>query len=245
MKNIVQSSDGSFTMFSEEFGEHYHSLNDGALSESLYKHIIPALSLVKKDKLQILDINFGLGFNTFTTLYSLLNSGKEVEIHSPEIDVELVKSLSKFPYPNIFNPLEEIILSIAETGKYESEKFRVYVHFGDARDFLKNYSGVKFDIVYQDAFSPQKSPSLWTVEYFSLIRDVVTCQALLTTYSTSTPVRLALYENGFRIYSYQHDKVREGTIASIVKIEGLQEVDMERKIKVSSKNKALQDSDYL
>jgi len=39
---IVQSEDGSFTAYSKKFDEHYHSLKDGAYTEALYKHVIPA-----------------------------------------------------------------------------------------------------------------------------------------------------------------------------------------------------------
>ena len=66
---MVQSEDGSFTAYSKEFDEHYHSTKDGALQESLQKHVIPALYHVKdKEQISILDICFGLGFNTLATL---------------------------------------------------------------------------------------------------------------------------------------------------------------------------------
>jgi tRNA U34 5-methylaminomethyl-2-thiouridine-forming methyltransferase MnmC len=239
------SGDGSFTLFSEEFNEHYHSTNDGALSESLYKHIIPALEIVSKKKLNILDINFGLGFNTFTTLYTLLKSQREVTIHSPEIDRSLVEGLKDFPYPELFKPIKHIIDEVVKSGKYESDRFKVYVHFGDAREFLTNYRGEKFDIVYQDAFSPKQNPTLWTKEYFKLIRDVAKCDSILTTYSTSTPVRLSLYENGFHIYTYQHSRVRSGTVASPQKLDGFIPVDMELKRVRSSNGKPLLDSDLV
>lgn len=238
----IESSDGSYTLYSENFGEFYHSTKDGALSEALYKHIIPALSIMEKDKINILDINFGLGFNSFTTIYTLLNSKKEVTIHSPEIDGDLVKSLKDFPYPKIFEPIKDIILEVAENGFYESDRFKIYVHIGDAREFLKSWSGDKFNIVYQDAFSPAVTPKLWSVEYFKLIRNVVSCDVVLTTYSSSTPVRLSMYENGFKIFTYKHEKVREGTIASLQKIDGLIEVDMERKKVLSSKGEPIRDN---
>jgi tRNA U34 5-methylaminomethyl-2-thiouridine-forming methyltransferase MnmC len=67
---MVQSEDGSYTAYSNEFKEHYHSTRDGALHESLYKHVIPALEHHKeRAELTILDICFGLGFNTLATLY--------------------------------------------------------------------------------------------------------------------------------------------------------------------------------
>ena len=237
----IESSDGSFTLYSEKFDEFYHSTKDGALSEALYKHVIPALSIQKKRDLNILDINFGLGFNSLTTIYSLLSSYRKLTIHSPEIDEKLIKSLKNFPYPKIFEPIKEIIIAISENGFYESERFNIYVHIGDAREFLANWDGDKFDIVYQDPFSPVVTPNLWSVEYFKLIRDVVSCEVILTTYSSSTPVRLSLHENKFKIYTYKHEKVREGTIASLQNLKGLTQIDMERKRVLSSKGEPIRD----
>ncbi len=237
----IESKDGSFTLYSEEFSEHYHSVKDGALSESLYKHVIPALSINNKSKLIIFDSNFGLGFNTLTTIYSLFNSDRKVEIYSTEIDKELISKLKNFPYPKIFNELKDIIEKISNGENYDNGKFKVNLYIGDTREFLEKLENIKFDIVYQDAFSPNKSPRLWSVEYFALIKKSMSCDGILTTYSTSTPVRLALHENGFKIYSYKHEKVREGTIASIREIPSLIEMNMEQKRSVSSKGESIKD----
>ena len=47
MIDIVKSDDGSCTAFSSEYNEHYHSTKDGALNETLYKHVIPAMMHVR------------------------------------------------------------------------------------------------------------------------------------------------------------------------------------------------------
>ncbi len=47
MPNLL-TKDGTNTLFSKEFNESYHSVNDGALKESLEKHIIPAFNSLKK-----------------------------------------------------------------------------------------------------------------------------------------------------------------------------------------------------
>ena len=241
----IKTSDGSFTLYSKEFNEYYHSTRDGAFNESLHKHVIPALSLTHKESLNILDINFGLGFNSLTTVYKLLNSSKKIKIYSPEIDKKLVKSINKFPYPTIFKPLNHIINSIADNGFYQSENIEIYIFFGDTRDFLESWQGEKFDIIYQDPFSPKKSPLLWSVEYFKLIKHVSNPNVILTTYSTATPVRLSLFENGFYVYDYQNEQVRSGTIASLSQIESLNEIDMVKKREISSKKEPIRDINYI
>ena len=69
-KKLVLCEDGTHTLYSVEFDEPYHSTKDGALHESLQKYVIPTLRIKKnRQKLVILDICFGLGYNTFATLY--------------------------------------------------------------------------------------------------------------------------------------------------------------------------------
>ena len=118
---------------------------------------------VGRRRVSILDICFGLGYNTLATLYHLDKERLpyEVAIFSPEFDEALVRSLVNFPYPEALAPYRDVIASIAETGRWESGGRRVEVVFGDAREFLRT-TGEIFDIVYQDAFSPKKNPLLWT-----------------------------------------------------------------------------------
>ena len=46
-KEVVLCEDGTNTLFSKEFNEPYHSTRDGALHESLEKHVKPSLALKK------------------------------------------------------------------------------------------------------------------------------------------------------------------------------------------------------
>ena len=160
-KSKKVSADGSLTLYSEEFGECYHSLRDGALRESLKKHVEVAFSLqTKRDTLRILDICFGLGYNTLATLYFLKehNLKRQIEIISPEFDKDLVKSLKEFSYPREFEEFEEIIWALSQKGYFESEDLKIKILFEDARVALKSLDQ-RFDIIYQDPFSPKKIPS--------------------------------------------------------------------------------------
>jgi tRNA U34 5-methylaminomethyl-2-thiouridine-forming methyltransferase MnmC len=244
-KKVVPTNDNTFTLYSAEFDECYHSANDGALNESLNKHVIPAFSLIgNKDNITILDICFGLGYNTFATIYYLRknNIKTKIEIISPELDIELVRSLKDFAYPKEFEGLSEIIKEISENQFYEDEQFKIKVLIDDARETLKNVD-IKFDIIYQDAFSPKKNPLLWTKEYFENIRDISSDDAVLTTYSTATPVRMALWENGFKLYEPESNNVRSGTIASLKDL-NLSPIDMELKLSRNPQAKSLIDSDF-
>ncbi len=226
------SADGSFTAYNQSYGEHYHSTKDGALQESLYKHVLPAMRHVaqRSGEIRILDICFGLGFNTLSTLMVARTHGMTQKLHiiSPELDEVLVRSLGDFPYPEAFAPYQEVIRSIARNGHYEDDHVRIEVVFGDARAFLLTCNE-SFDIVYQDAFSPAANPALWSVEYFAQIARLLAPDGLLTTYSTALRTRLALYENGFHIYLNTGDGYRDATLASRCRLP-FPEVDMRHKI---------------
>ena len=242
---MVASDDGSFTAYSDEYGEHYHSTSDGALNESLNKHVIPAFSTQRhRSSLTILDICFGLGFNTLATLHYLEASNLTipVTICSPELDAALIASLPEFRYPEIFKPYAGIIDALVRTGKYQAGQLSIELYIGDAREYLRQV-GKAFDIVYQDAFSPRVNPLLWTREYFADLAGLLAPEGVITTYSTALRTRLALYENGFNVYLIEGEGFRSGTIASRRQLPGFKPVDMPHKIACNPDVRPLSDDD--
>ncbi|SFV67449.1 SAM-dependent methyltransferase [hydrothermal vent metagenome] len=246
-KRVILCEDGTNTLFSEEFSEPYHSTKDGALHESLEKHVKPALAIKKEfNSVTILDLCFGLGYNTFTTLYYIKKNRLNIKIHilSPEFDKELIESLKDFAYPKEFDELKEIIYQVSQNFYYEDEQFKIDVLLGDARESIPKIKD-KIDIVYQDAFSPRRNPLLWTKEFFADIVSISKKDVILTTYSTASATRLGLYENGFIIYIHYGDKTRYSTIASIEKLNHFEYIDMELKKVRNPTAKSFRDIDFI
>jgi tRNA U34 5-methylaminomethyl-2-thiouridine-forming methyltransferase MnmC len=245
-KRLVECSDGTLTLYSKEFDEPYHSTKDGALNESLQKHIIPAFKYQKDiSHLTILDICYGLGYNTLSTLYYIqkYNLPTKVHIISPEFDKELVESLKDFDYPDEFSNLYHIIDTISKEFYYEDDNIKIEVLIGDARDSLPRVQ-TKFDIIYQDAFSPKVNPLLWTKEYFATIKSLSKPNTILTTYSTASATRMGLYENGFELHYYQTPQTRRSLIASLYRIDELEWIDMELKKQRNPEAKSLKDDEF-
>jgi tRNA U34 5-methylaminomethyl-2-thiouridine-forming methyltransferase MnmC len=239
----VQSEDGSYTAYSNEYEEHYHSTKDGALNESLKKHIEPAFALHReKDHLRLIDICFGLGFNTLLSLYyrDRYFPNMTLEIYSPELDGELVASLVDFPYPEIFKPYQKVIKALALDGLYKDERTRITVEITDARVSMRELEGI-WDVCYQDAFSPASNPVLWTREYFADVARLIGNEGIVTTYSMALATRLALYENGLNIYLNQGEGYRSATVASVRELENLEKIDMEHKIACNPDATSLRD----
>ncbi len=245
-KEIVLCEDGTNTLYSKEFDEPYHSTKDGALHESLEKYVKPSFALKKeKRQLTILDICFGLGYNTFATLFYIKKQKLSTKIHilSPEFDEGLVRSLDTFDYPPEFEDIKHIIKAISQDLYYEDEQFKIEILLGDARKSIPQIKE-KIDIVYQDAFSPAHNPLLWTTEYFKNVRAICKEDALLTTYSTAAAIRLGLYENDFLIFVHRAEMMRYSTVASLKMLEDLEYIDMELKKIRNREARSMKDRDY-
>ena len=247
IKRDLLTEDGSHTLYSSEFNEAYHSERDGALRESLVKHVGSAFRFVgDRAELNILDICFGLGYNTLATLYYVRQNKLPVKLHivSPELDRGLVESLSSFDYPDEFLVLKPIIQELSRNFHYEDAQFRIEILIGDARKRLPEITE-RFDIVYQDAFSPKHNPLLWTREYFAEIRRLMKEDGILTTYSIAAAVRMGLHENGFHLYRLSGDQLRDWMVASPRPLKGIEPIDMLLKQQRNPDAKSLRDASFI
>lgn len=71
-KEVLLCEDGTNTLFSKEFNEPYHSTKDGALHESLEKHVKPSFLRKKESRTDYFRYLFwsGLQYVYYTSLYS-------------------------------------------------------------------------------------------------------------------------------------------------------------------------------
>ena len=249
----VLTQDKSFTQFSNEFQEAYHCISDGALKETLHKHIIPAFSFAKdKSELKILDICFGLGFNTlcFIAYAKAHNFCGNLEIHSPEKNITLLSSLTAHPYPSLLD--SKILLSLIQKHYYCENNLSITLHIGDAREILPTLK-TKLDIVFQDAFSPKKNPTLWSYEYFKMLFSLTNEDCLLTTYSQNSSMLYTAFLCGFKSFLVRQKEVRDSIILlkspiyppSLLEssnILSITPIDMAHKIATNKNLKALYDS---
>ena len=244
INTIVATKDGSNTLFSKLYNQHYHNPDDGAINEALSKHIIPAFTFHKdKKELTILDICFGIGYNTFSTIYYVLQNNLDIKlnIYSPELDGKLVNSLDSFDFPKEFENIKHIIKSVAQTGQYKDDKINIEIYIGDARMHIKGLNLDSFDIVYQDAFSSDVNFELWTKEYFDDIYKLCKDDCVMSSYAIATPIRLSMNEASFYIYEHRPVK-RKITLAFKQKQETIGKlVDMDLKKQRNKEAVALYD----
>ena len=183
---LIKTNDQSYTFFNEEYEETYHSTS-GALEEAKKKYVEP-LNIEEGDI--ILDICFGLGYNTFAAMLSK----KNLKVLALENDERILEALQEIEFDNQFL----IIKALAKNKKYHSKDYNLKLVVGDARDTIKELNP-EFNKVFLDPFSPKKNPELWTTEFFKDIFKVMLPGGKLATYSCAGQVRRNLKEAGFEV----------------------------------------------
>jgi len=200
----VLTKDGSYSLRSLFFQENFHSLF-GALEETKWKFTSTSnLQRFKGKSLNVLDICFGLGYNSASLLDELIKQKSYLNLYALEIDKKpLEYSLRNESFLKLWDPkVKTIFESIYRKDYFEDQFFKCNVLWGDAREKIKIIpSSIKFDLIYLDGFSPQKCPQVWTTEFLSKVKENLNSQGYLITYSSSAAVRKTLRNLGLEIFT--------------------------------------------
>jgi tRNA U34 5-methylaminomethyl-2-thiouridine-forming methyltransferase MnmC len=169
MLELIQTADGSNTIYNSIIGEHYHSRN-GALQES--KHVFVNaglhhfLSQTGATEVSILEVGFGTGLNFLlsadvctTQKIGLNYTGIEAYPLSHEMISQTGYQgyLSKDVWQQFISNYELLLLNPIALNPFC--KLQI------ANCQLLNYrSAQQFDIIYFDAFASARQPEMWNEE---------------------------------------------------------------------------------
>ena len=200
----VLTKDGSYSLRSVFFKENFHSIL-GAFEETKIKFTDPSnLERFKGKSLNVLDICFGLGYNSASLLNELIKQKSNLNLYALEIDKKpLEYSLSNKSFLKLWAPkVKKIFESLYRNDYFEDKFFKCRILWGDAREKINTIpSDDKFDLIYLDGFSPQKCPQVWTIEFLSKVVEKLNPQGYLITYSSSAAVRKTLRNLGLEIFT--------------------------------------------
>jgi hypothetical protein len=216
------TKDGSLSLYSLCYEEGFHD-KDGALRESTAKYLLPAQleQFSNAEKIVILDVCMGLGYNTGSILQKLIQSNIKIEWHGLEIDQRpLQLALNEKTFQSIWSPnVLHFFNCLNKSGKWSEGFNEGTIHWGDARQKIYEIKdSLSFDLILLDPFSPQKCPELWSEEFISLLTKRLSFEGRLITYSTAASIRASFIRAGLKIYSIvpsidDQNKWSAGTVA--------------------------------
>lgn len=210
---ITTTRDGSHTLYSQQFDQHYHNPN-GAVAES--KHVFFKQSgllnaLTNRDSITILEIGFGTGLNLLLLMdyCRKLKSNATIHYYAIEgfpIDIKTVHNLNfdqHLSTPEFANHLSTIFGGLTDGMNYFqlSDSITLHLFKGLFKDF--SAENLQADFIFQDAFSPDVNPELWTGNFFKRIANLSTTNVILSTYCAASKVQGALAWAGWKVAKTQ------------------------------------------
>jgi tRNA 5-methylaminomethyl-2-thiouridine biosynthesis bifunctional protein len=163
----------------------------------------------------VLDVGLGLGLNAIATL-SAWHAAKDpgrLTINSLEINPDLVIALASGVAPWQANWPEYKInfclglhpdgaghycAQITHPNNKASATWQVTIGNAAVAAVPPSPEAVGYSHIWQDPFSPEKNPPLWSPAWFGRMRDCAAPGCVLMTYSVAGPVRRALAAGGWR-----------------------------------------------
>ena len=223
-----RTKDGSLSLYSLSYEEGFHDSN-GALKESINKYLLPSQlnQFPNTEKIVVLDVCMGLGYNSGCILEKLFQRNHKIEWHGLEIDQRPLNiGLNEKEFQELWSPkILNFFNCLKESEKWEEGFNEGTIHWGDARQKLYEIkNSLRFDLILLDPFSPQKCPELWSEQFISLLSTRLSLNGRLITYSSAASVRASFKKFGLKIYSIipsadEPIKWSSGTVATKKKLD--------------------------
>ena len=159
MIEIIKTEDGSDTLYVRELDEHYHSVH-GAITESEFIFIKAGFDHCNADPLRIFEAGFGTGLNALLTAIRNLPDRRVVHYTSIEKFPLSEKIIDSLNYKDIVSPEGKLIFERIHSCEWNShEKICDNFWLNKVRGDLASVSlKGSFDLIYFDAFGPDKQP---------------------------------------------------------------------------------------
>ncbi|MGC9375464.1 MAG: tRNA (5-methylaminomethyl-2-thiouridine)(34)-methyltransferase MnmD [Bacteroidales bacterium] len=197
---IIHTKDGSSTLYSPMFNEHYHSVF-GAINESKHVFIDAGLNFLNLPSIKIFEIGFGTGLNALLTYLESVKKEVTVDYSAIELYPVTQEVIQQMNYTQLLS--EESKKTFDQFHKVSwNKKIEISNHFhltkikADFNDYLFTE---KYNLFFFDAFAPEKQPALWSYQNFAKIFKAMDNQGVLTTYSSKGLVKQNLRNAGFQL----------------------------------------------
>lgn len=198
--NIEPTADGSATLYRPDIDEHYHSVK-GALAESNYVYIELGWRHTGNNlkPIRVFEVGFGTGLNAALTAYKARKGETETEYFAIEL-YPLSSDVTDALLPMQEPEYKEDFIAVNKAEWDTPDKINPYFSLHKIKgDLLTMEVPQNLNVVYFDAFAPEKQPEMWEESVFSKIFNAMSEGGVLTTYCAKGAIRRLLQNIGFTV----------------------------------------------
>lgn len=201
------TGDNSHTLLVKELNETYHSTK-GAINEALHVFILKGLTdylaINNCNEIEVFEVGFGTGLNAHLTQLFATENNVKINYSSVEaypLSIELIQQLN---YTELINSKKQDFLKLHEV---EWNKLITINDFFCLKKLHKELFGIEekeqFDVIFFDAFAPEKQPEMWTKDVFEQMLKFLKPGGFLVTYCAKGIVKRTIKEVGFNLETLQ------------------------------------------
>jgi tRNA U34 5-methylaminomethyl-2-thiouridine-forming methyltransferase MnmC len=207
---IVETADGSNTIYNAEVGENYHSKH-GALQES--RHVFlnsglqyfldgkPAAVTNSQGTLSILEVGFGTGLNFLLT--ADLCIGRKINLDYTGIEAYPLnrEMISRTAYDQYISAeLWQTFIAVYEPSLQEQTDLLSWCKLQIANSKLLDFDSKKlYDIIYFDAFASANQPEMWNEAAISHTLQFLKPGGVFVTYAITGNLKRSLKALGCKV----------------------------------------------
>lgn len=201
---VVETADGSYTLFHPTIKENYHSKN-GALQESNHVFLNSGLRYYLADKelneVSVLEVGFGTGLNFLLTQDYC--TAKEISLNYVGLEAfpltfELIEQANyeKLVSPDTWASFKSNYPEALKKSVALNNYCRLHIAHTDAKDYQ---SALQFDVIYFDAFASSNQPEMWSKEFITHIISFLKPGGVFVTYAITGDLKRIMKSLGMAI----------------------------------------------
>jgi tRNA U34 5-methylaminomethyl-2-thiouridine-forming methyltransferase MnmC len=200
-RSTLRTADGSLTLHIAEWDEPYHSRH-GAVQESTHVFIKAGLERVDKPTIDVLEVGLGTGLNLLLTWVRCLEGKCAVNYTALEpypvvkAHLEALGHAEELAWPGLHEPFLEVMTGAPDAWQQGIGGLRFRRLERLVQDFDEESMA---DVVYFDAFAPEKQPGMWSEPVFRRIFRALRPGGALVTYCAKGEVRRTMQAAGFTV----------------------------------------------
>ncbi|MGL2965751.1 tRNA (5-methylaminomethyl-2-thiouridine)(34)-methyltransferase MnmD [Flavobacterium sp. XGLA_31] len=199
-REIIQTNDGSTTIYLPEWNESYHSKH-GAVQEAYHVFIKNGFSLFEGKPISVLEIGFGTGLNSFITYLEAKKHNQTIDYVGVEAYPVSKEEALQMNYSQEIDASNSTLFEQLHECPWE-QKNRLSDNFSLTKRkqlFQEIRDEEAFDLIYFDAFGFRVQPELWSEELFAAMYKALKNKGVLVTYACRTSIKNAMLAAGFSV----------------------------------------------
>lgn len=203
---IIHTADGSHSLYNQKLNETYHSKH-GAIQESRHVFIKNGLDYVcqanQKDSISVFEVGLGTGLNALLSVeYAMSNHVKihYTSIEAYPVDWPLASQLNypaRMDFENSDDYFQKIHLSDWNEMTFINDYFDLLKIQGSIQS--SRLDNEKYDVVFFDAFAPEKQPDMWTMSLIKKVTDALKPNGAFVTYCAKGQLRRNLQSLNLKV----------------------------------------------